>query len=101
MEAEAYNPANAAIGDHVLVSIENSALLKASFILYVFPILCMLIGAFAGNAASQILKFDSSAVSAVFAFVFFGASYFLVRYKGGKMAKEKKYRPRVIRIINP
>lgn len=101
METEAYNSANAAIGDHVLVSIESSALLKASFILYIFPVICMMIGAFAGNAASQFLQLDSSAVSAVFAFAFFGISYFFVRYKGGKMAAEKKYRPKIIKIKNP
>jgi len=39
MEVEAINLAGAAIGDQVVVSIESAALLKTSFLLYVFLII--------------------------------------------------------------
>jgi sigma-E factor negative regulatory protein RseC len=101
MEVEAINQAGAAIGDHVTVSIESAALLKATFLLYVFPVICMIAGAFAGNAAGPFFNIEGSATSVVGAVGFFTISFLLIRYKGNRMAENQHYRPKIIRIKNP
>jgi hypothetical protein len=43
------NPVGARVGDRIQMTISTGSLLKATFLLYVFPILCMLGGAVLGN----------------------------------------------------
>lgn len=101
MEVEAINAAKAAIGDHVLVGIESAALLKATFMLYVFPIICLIAGAFAGNAAGPFFNIEGSSASVICAAGFFAISFLMIRYKANRMAESRHYRPRIIRIIKP
>ena len=46
MEVEAINQAGAQVGQKVVLSFATSPLLKATFLLYVFPIIAMIVGAF-------------------------------------------------------
>ncbi|MDO9110797.1 MAG: SoxR reducing system RseC family protein [Desulfatirhabdiaceae bacterium] len=101
MEVDAINQIGAAIGDHVMVSIESAALLKATFLLYVFPVICMIAGAFAGNAAGPFFNIEGSTASVVGAVGFFAISFLLIRYKGNRMAENQHYRPKIIRIKKP
>ena len=98
MEVAAINAVGAAIGDQVMVSIESAALLKATFLLYVFPIICMIAGAFAGNAAGPFFNIQDSTASVMGAAGFFGISFLLIRIKGNRMAGNQHYRPKIIRI---
>jgi sigma-E factor negative regulatory protein RseC len=99
MEVQAINAAGGKVGDRVVLSFDTSSLLKASFLLYVFPIICMLLGAFAGMQVAPAVNFDSSIVSAICAFSFFGLSFLLVKSKGNRMAQKDEYRPKIIRIL--
>ena len=56
MEVEAINTAGARIGDRVVIGFETASLLKASFLLYVFPILGLILGAFIGQTAAPLLN---------------------------------------------
>jgi len=98
MEIVAINLTGAAVGDQVVVSIESAALLKASFLLYVFPIICLIAGAFAGNAAGFLFNMEGSTASVVAAAGFFAISFGVIRYKGNRMAENQHYRPKIIRI---
>lgn len=48
MTAEVINEIGAKIGDRIMLAVETASLLKATFLLYVFPILCMLAGSVLG-----------------------------------------------------
>ena len=98
-EVEAVNLVNAKAGDVIQISMDTNALLKATFLLYVFPIICMLIGAFLGNSAGGALKVNSSAISALVGIAFFSAAMVLVRKQAGYMALKLKYQPKITRII--
>ncbi len=100
MEVEAVNMTDAKIGDRVVLSFETSSLLKATFLLYVFPILCMFVGAIIGKEIAHIMNYDESVISAIFSFLFFFVAIFFVKIKGNKMAQDNKYQPKIIRIIN-
>ncbi len=99
MEVEALNAAGAKVGDRVVINVETSSLFKLSFLLYIFPILCLLAGALLGQAAAPFLDLNATALSIVSAFSFFLLAFLLVRSKGNQMAQKDKYRPKIIRIL--
>jgi sigma-E factor negative regulatory protein RseC len=100
MQVEAINSAGAKVGDRIVISIKTASLLKATFLIYIFPILAMLAGAFVGqelaiDSGSQ----DPSGLSALVAFIFLGLAVLIVKLLGKAMALKKEYTPAIIRII--
>jgi sigma-E factor negative regulatory protein RseC len=100
MEVEAINEAGAQIDDRIIISIETASLLKASFLLYVFPILLMIAGAVIGQKTGPLLDIDPSLFSAVVGFLFFFISFWFVKSRGNRMARKNEYKPKIIRILN-
>ena len=98
MEVEAINTAGASVGDRVVMNFETSSLLKATFLLYVFPIICMFLGALVGQEIAPAVGLGKSAASAVSGFLFFFFSILFVRVKANKMGNESRYQPKIIRI---
>ncbi len=98
MEVEVINTANAKDGDQVVINFETSSLLKASFLLHIFPILCMIAGAVLGQEFAESRGMDLSLVSAAGAFLFFILSFIIVRLVGDRMAKKNEYKPKIIRV---
>jgi sigma-E factor negative regulatory protein RseC len=99
MEVEAINTAGAQAGDRVALRFETGPLLKATFLLYVFPVICLLIGSVIGNQLAPSFNSDPSAVSAVFGFLGLFLSVYIVRAKGNQLALKKEYKPEITRII--
>ena len=58
MEVEAINEVQAQVGDHVILNFETASLLKATFFLYVFPIIFMFAGALTGQKMVLALNVD-------------------------------------------
>ncbi|MFY9941424.1 MAG: SoxR reducing system RseC family protein [Desulfobacterales bacterium] len=100
-EVEALNPAGAQVGDRILLQIETGSFLKATFLLYLFPIICMFVGAVIGQRYAPLLKFDASALSALLGFLFFFVSILFVKFKGNRMATQNAYRPKIVKILRP
>ena len=99
MRVEAINLANARSGDRVVISFETSSLLKATFLLYVFPILWMIAGAVIGQNLAPRLQMDGSVLSALFAFGFLFAAVAFVKVTGNKLARKSAYQPKIVRVI--
>lgn len=101
MEVDAINMAGARVGDRIVLHFETASLLKATFLLYIFPILCMLFGASVGHWFSLKHGLNDSAVSAVAGFLCLILSFALVRTKANKMAQNERYRPKIIKVLRP
>ncbi|MFC1812030.1 SoxR reducing system RseC family protein [Thermodesulfobacteriota bacterium] len=99
MEVQAINIAGAKVGQKVVISFDTSPLLKATFLLYMFPIILLLIGALIGDKMAPYLNFDASALSAITGGLIFGLALLFVISKGNKLAKKDEYRPKVVRIL--
>ena len=99
MDVDAINEVGAKPGDTVILSYSTSSLLKATFLLYVFPIICMIIGAVIGQKYSSNMGMGESAASAIVGFTFFFVAIFFVKVSGNKMATKEKYTPKVTRIV--
>ncbi len=98
MEVEVINPSNAKEGDKVVIEFKSSSLLKASFLIHIFPILCLVAGAIVGQEVAVKFSLDKSAASAMFGFLFFVLAFLIVRLVGEKMADKDSYKPRIIRV---
>ena len=98
-EVEAINVAGAREGDRILLLFETSSLLKATFLLYVFPILLLVVGAVLGQTMAPQLDFSPSGMSLLTGSTFFLAAVLIVKIRANKMARKQEYRPKVIKIL--
>jgi sigma-E factor negative regulatory protein RseC len=98
MEVEAINTARAKVGDRIVLNIKTSSLLKATFLLYVFPILAMIAGALVGQTVAGLRGSDPSGLSALFGFLFFGLSFVTIRVIGRLLSRDASYKPEIIKI---
>ncbi|BBO91227.1 SoxR reducing system RseC family protein [Desulfosarcina ovata] len=98
MEVEALNTANARVGDRVAINIKTASLLKATFLLYVFPILALIGGALIGQTLAEWRGMDPSAMAALIGFLFFGLAFFVIRFADRRLSGNASYQPEIIKI---
>ena len=99
MEVNAINEAGARKGDRIVLSFETSSLLKATFLLYVFPILLLIIGAAIGQEMAPKFDFNPSGFSAIMGFIFFFAALLIIKTTANRLAEKNEYRPKIIKIL--
>jgi len=100
MEVNVLNDIGAKVGDRIVLGIETASLLRASFLLYLFPILALMAGAFAGNGLAALFAADVSASAAGAGLLCFVLAVLFMRRRADRMAARKSYRPRIIRILS-
>jgi sigma-E factor negative regulatory protein RseC len=98
MEVEAINTADARVGDRIVLNIKTASLLKATFLLYVFPILAMIAGAVLGQTVAVMKGSDPSGLSALFGFLFFVLAFIIIRVAGRRLSTNASYKPEIIKI---
>jgi sigma-E factor negative regulatory protein RseC len=100
MTVRVLNGVGARVGDRIIVSFDTAPLLKATFLLYVFPIICMLAGAFIGLQLTGTLPISETALSVLGGFLFFFLAVIFIKIKGNKLSEKKAYQPKITRIIH-
>jgi sigma-E factor negative regulatory protein RseC len=99
MEVKAFNEIGAKTGDRILLRIETGSMLKVTFLIYVFPILLLIIGAAIGWETASYFDFNPSALAAILGFSFFAAALMLIKVAGNKLAQKNEYRPKIAKIL--
>jgi len=99
MLVEALNQAQASVGDHVEISIEETSVLKASVFVYLTPVVMLLIGAAVGKMLGARLEMDTDLAAFVFGAIVFALALVIVRQGGRKLGGQPKYVPIVTRIL--
>lgn len=99
VHVEALNLAGARTGDQVVLFVEGGFLLKAAFLMYVFPIICMLAGALLGAYLAEPWGWSETSLSMLLAFGAFALSFTIVRFHGNRMARKDSYQPKIIKIV--
>jgi sigma-E factor negative regulatory protein RseC len=99
MEINAINTAGAQVNDRVVLSFDTSSLLKASFLLYIVPIIALILGAVAGQILSTPFQLDPSAGSCGVALLFFALAVAFIKFKGNSLGKKRAYQPQIVRIL--
>ncbi len=95
------NTLNVGKGDHVVIGLETRHIVFVTFLLYVFPIILLLIGALIGNSLAPSFGLDPSFVSMIAGFLFFGLSFYIIRKKNTALAKKEEYKPLLVRKRSP
>lgn len=99
MEVKVLNIAGARVGDRIVLSFETASLLKATFLIYVFPIILLIVGAALGQMLASLMAFNPSALSVILGFAFFFTALFVIKKRANKMAKKNAYQPKITKII--
>ena len=84
------NTMNVVKGDHVIVGLESRPMLFLTFLLYVFPIISLIIGAIIGDAAAVSFQKDPSLISMITGLLFFSLSFLFIRMKIQTFSCQKK-----------
>ena len=95
---EVRNTLNAAKGDRVVVGVKTKPLLVLTFMLYVFPVFLMIIGALTGKRLSLAFQTDQNLTSMFFGFILFFLAVIIIKRINNKVAKSWKYKPFLVRI---
>ena len=99
MEVNALNTVGAKVGDRIVLSFETPSFLKATFLIYVFPIILLIVGAAIGQMLAPVVDLSPSALSLSLGFAFFFSALLIVKSRANKMAKKTAYQPKIIKIL--
>jgi len=78
---------------------QTSSLLKVTFLIYVFPIIFLIIGAIIGQQLGAVFHFNTSASSATVGFLFFFVAVWIIKSRANKMAQKDRYQPKIVKIL--
>ena len=96
------NTLGASEGDWVQVDIESPALIRASLISYIFPLLMLVIGLLTGyllNEAVHILA-NSEIAACVLGLLFVAGAYYGIRLFEPRLKKSRVYAPRMVALVD-
>ena len=88
-------------GDTVLIGMKTKSALQLTFLIYIVPILCLVIGALTGDALAPYFQINASFFAMVLGFSFFGLAFFILHKKSAGMNRKTEYKPRLIRKTRP
>ncbi|MEX1303490.1 MAG: SoxR reducing system RseC family protein [Desulfotignum sp.] len=84
-------------GDSVLIGMRTKSALLLTFLVYIVPILCLVIGALTGDALAPFLGINASFLAMVLGFSLFGLAFFILHRKSAAMNRKTEFRPMLIR----
>ena len=84
-------------GDTVVIGVETKPMIYLSFLLYVFPIILLVIGAIIGDSIAPSFQWNKSITAMAVGFSFFGLAFLVVRNQQARMSKKDEYKPFLVR----
>jgi sigma-E factor negative regulatory protein RseC len=99
MIVKAENVAQARTGDEVEIYLNARTKLKGLFMVYIFPVLGLLIGAISGKGISRLIGLNSDLGTVLAGFCGMAIAFFLARVLGFRMKENNELTPIVSRII--
>ena len=97
-EVTAINTANAKVGDPVTIGLRGNSLLKASFAIYMVPMLGLTGGMLAGFGIARVLPLSEETAVGVLAGAGLVGSFVWLKKKATKMARSKAFTPEIVAI---
>ncbi|MFA5903255.1 MAG: SoxR reducing system RseC family protein [Desulfobacula sp.] len=91
------NTLNVKKGDQVVIGLETKPLLVVTFLLYVFPVILLILGALIGNSMAPSFHMNPSLASLVMGILFFCTAFFIIRKKSLSLSKNPSYKPFLVR----
>ncbi len=84
-------------GDAVVIGMESKSMILLSFLLYVFPIILLIIGALIGDSIAPTLGMNQSLLSMGIGFTFFALAFIIIRMKQSALSDKAEYKPFLVR----
>jgi sigma-E factor negative regulatory protein RseC len=100
-EIRARNTVGAEPGDVVTISIRGSSVLKASFLVYMLPILAMVGGIILGHLLSRLTSVDKNVLVGVFGLLAFSGAFVWLKKNGDKFSSKQEFIPEIISKKTP
>lgn len=95
----ALNDAGAQVGDKVLLNMPRRAVLGASFLAYMVPVLGLLLGAVLGNSLAPSWGWDAQTGAVLLGLGGLAVSWFWVTVIAKKLAKGSNFTVRIVRVL--
>ena len=99
MLAKAKNTAHARVGDEVELYLSTKTKLKGQFILYIFPVLGLSVGAFSANSLSAVLGLNQTLGTALFTMLGLILAFLLARFLAARMEANQQLTLVVLRVV--
>jgi sigma-E factor negative regulatory protein RseC len=101
VEVRARNTVQAVVGDVVKISISGSSFLKATFLIYMVPILAVIVGILCGYLLAAIFKgHDEIFIGTLCAIALF-SSFWWLRRKSERLAQRQEFIPEIVSKQTP
>lgn len=84
-------------GDAVIIGMETRPMIYLSFLMYVFPIILLVIGALIGDALAPYLGMNKSLSAMIAGFSLFAAAFFVLRKKQHSLTQKDAFKPFLVR----
>lgn len=98
IEFTATNPANASVGDKVVLDFKTSRMLQLSLLIYIFPIAILVIGAVIGNNWAASAGMDPSVGAAALGFTGLFAAIGVILFLEKGARHSDRYKPVIVSI---
>jgi sigma-E factor negative regulatory protein RseC len=99
MEDPAVNAAGARVGDRVVLKMNTGPFLKATFLVYLVPVLLLLFGAGAGEWLARGSEPYSALPAAALGFGSLVLGLIAMKFTADRLVRKPAYRPRIARVI--
>jgi sigma-E factor negative regulatory protein RseC len=96
VEVTARNTAGAQVGDSVTISVPSASLLKASFFIYMVPILALIGGTLSGYLLAKIFSLNENILVGILAGLALVGSFIWLKEKGRELSKRQEFIPEII-----
>lgn len=87
------------VGDTVTLAIKESALLKGSLFIYLFPLTAMILGALLGDYCSNLLSINNELLSVLFGVAGLVGSFLLARLNSYARQFQQRIQPKIQTIV--
>ncbi len=84
-------------GDEVVLGLETRPLLFLTFLLYVFPVIMLMVGAGIGDTLGRRFNMDPSLCAMGIGFFSFALAFLVIRLKNSSLSQQSQYRPFLVR----
>lgn len=99
MIVKAKKAGNVGPGDEVVLFLNSKTKFKGMFILYMFPVLGLLLGAFSSHNLSKMLNLNDNAGMVLFTLIGLVLAFLLARFCSARLEAKGALTPRVSRVI--
>jgi sigma-E factor negative regulatory protein RseC len=94
-EIKARNTAGAEVGDIVTISMTGSSLVKASFLVYMLPILALIAGIVLGHWLSKVIPVNENILVGVLGLFGFSGTFVWLKKKGDTLSNRPGFLPEI------